>query len=130
MPIEKHPPPIRPPTSDQTKPTPTTDQNRRDVAKVRQSDNLLILNILKRFLKQFYIKYSRRGALSVHVRIKKVGGGVGGGSGEILAYILFLSFFQINIERSAKDSDSTFASKSCALTRQNSCIHLLPNLSA
>ena len=68
------------------------------------------------FLKQFYIKYSRRGTLSVHVRIKKGGGGVGGG--KIFADVLLLSFFPMKIERSAKDSGSTFASKSCALTRK------------
>ena len=38
--------------------------------------------------------------------------------GEIFAYVLFLSFFQIKLERSAKDCGSTFASKSCALTRK------------
>ena len=78
----------------------------------------LLSTFLRDFLKPFHIKYSHRGALSVHVRIKKVGGGAGGGSGEIFAYVLFLSFFQTEIERSAKDSGSTFASKSCALTRK------------
>ena len=53
----------------------------------------LFSTFLRDFLKPFYIKYSRRGALSVHVRVKKVGGGLGGGSGEIFAYVLFLSFF-------------------------------------
>ena len=93
----------------------------------------LFSTFLRDFIKQFYIKYSRRGALSVIVRIKKVRGGVGGGGGgwerEDICLCFIFVLFQIKIERSAKDSGSTFAYESCALTR-NSCIRLLPDLSA
>ena len=55
-------------------------------------------------------------------------GAVGWAGGDIFADVLFLSFFPMKTERSAKDSGSTFASKSCALTRKQSYIRLLPNL--
>ena len=57
---------------------------------------------------------------------------MGGGSGEIFAYVLSLSFFQIEIERSAKDSGSSFASKSLCIDKKTAvytcCLISVPNL--